>query len=79
VADVVVRYWAGAREAAGRDEEPLAVASVRAAVELLTARDAGLGEVLARSSLLVDGVVVRTDLELLDGQVVEVLPPFAGG
>lgn len=80
--DVTVRYWAGARDAAGTDEERLNAASVQDVVRQLTARGAPLEEVVRRSSLLVDGRVVHLDepdVALADGQTVEVLPPFAGG
>jgi molybdopterin converting factor small subunit len=79
VADVTVRYWAGARAAAGVDEEKLQAASVHELVNVLSQRSTKLAGVLALSSLLVDGLVVRTDAPLADGQTLEVLPPFAGG
>lgn len=80
--EVTVRYWAGAREAAGTDDERLTADSVGQVLQQLTARGGRLAEVLARSSVLVDGRVVRDDapdLALTEGQTVEVLPPFAGG
>ena len=79
MADVTVRYWAGARAAAGRDDERLQASSVTDVVARLSARTPALAPVLALSSLLVDGRVVRADVPLADGQIVEVLPPFAGG
>jgi sulfur-carrier protein len=79
LAEVNVRYWAGARAAAGVDEEPLVAASTADVVAELTARGGELAHVVALSSLLVDGQVVRDRVPLADGQVVEVLPPFAGG
>jgi molybdopterin synthase sulfur carrier subunit len=79
VAEVCVRYWAGARAAAGVDEEPLVATSTADVVAALTARGGELARVVALSSLLVDGQVVRDRVPLADGQVVEVLPPFAGG
>lgn len=82
MAEVTVRYWAGAREAAGVDDERVDAASVREVVSVLTGRGAPLDAVVRRSSLLVDGRVVRddaVDAALRDGQTVEVLPPFAGG
>jgi molybdopterin converting factor small subunit len=79
VAQVSIRYWAGARAAAGRDEEPLDADSTGEVVQTLTARGGELARVVRLSSLLVDGQVVREPLPLTDGQVVEVLPPFAGG
>lgn len=79
VADVTVRYWAGARAAAGVDEERLQATSVNELVAGLSQRNHELAGVLALSSLLIDGHVVRTDATLSDGQTLEVLPPFAGG
>ena len=79
MAQVSVRYWAGARAAAGRDEESLVAGSTGDVVDALTARGGELARVVALSSLLVDGQVVHKPLPLADGQVVEVLPPFAGG
>lgn len=79
MADVTVRYWAGARAAAGLDEEQVQAASVQQVVSELSRRSSQLAGVLALSSLLVDGQVVRTDAALADGQTLEVLPPFAGG
>ena len=82
MADVTVRYWAAAREAAGVDDEHVDAASVGEVLGRLTARGGRLAEVVRRSSVLVDGRVVRhdgADVPLDDGQTVEVLPPFAGG
>lgn len=79
MANVTVRFWAGARAAAGHDEEELQAGAVGDVVQQLARRDAGLAEVLAVSSLLVDGLVARPSQTLADGDVVEVLPPFAGG
>ena len=78
-----MRYWAGARAAAGRDEERLPVSSVASVGALrtsLAARSEEMARVLTVSSLLVDGLAARDDAQVLAaGQVVEVLPPFAGG
>jgi molybdopterin converting factor small subunit len=79
VADVTVRYWAGARAAAGIEQEQLNAGSVQEVIAGLSQRSAELAGVLALSSLLIDGQVVRTDAPLSDGQILEVLPPFAGG
>lgn len=77
-----VRYFAGAADAAGTtglrlDTGPLTVAGL---LERLGSADAGLAEVLAHCSLLVDGHAVRDPSETLPGTAhVDVLPPFAGG
>lgn len=78
--DVLIRYFASAAEAAGREEEMLpAVDTVGQLRTLLVARygDA-MARVLASGSFLVDGVVSRDDSKAL-GSRVDVLPPFAGG
>lgn len=78
---VTVRYWAGARAAAGRAEEAV---EARTVGELLGAISTSppLAKVLDASSLLVDGTAVRrddTEHPLEAGAMVDVLPPFAGG
>ncbi|MEO7422377.1 MAG: MoaD/ThiS family protein [Ornithinibacter sp.] len=77
---VRVRYWAGARAAAGLDEEsvigPVTVGDLLA---LLTERHPGLASVLPVCSILVDGLASTADVALPAGVAVEVLPPFAGG
>jgi molybdopterin synthase sulfur carrier subunit len=79
MAEVTVRYWAGARAAAGLDEEPLTAERLGDLVQTLAHRAPALAEVLSVSSLLVDGLVSPPTRVLADGDVVEVLPPFAGG
>ncbi len=77
---VLVRYFAAAADAAGREEESLpAVSTVGQLKTVLVERygDA-MGRVLASGSFLVDGVVSRDDARELGGRV-DVLPPFAGG
>jgi molybdopterin converting factor small subunit len=80
VAEVLVRYFAAAAEAAGREEEQLpAVATVgELKLELLSRYGDAMARVLASGSFLVDGVVSRDDARSL-GSRVDVLPPFAGG
>jgi molybdopterin converting factor small subunit len=85
-----LRFWAAAREAAGAAEETVRAATLAEALEEAVHRRGGpsgggaeLQRVLARSSVLLDGVQVgRSDpgsVELPDGAVIEILPPFAGG
>ena len=80
VSTVTVRYWAGARAAAGVETDLLrdcaTVADAMAAVEAL---HPGLAPVTAVSTLLLDGRATQRDRPLPDGSVLEVLPPFAGG
>jgi molybdopterin synthase sulfur carrier subunit len=80
VADVLVRYFAAAAEAAGVEEESLprveTVGMLRAA--LVERYGAPMARVLASGSFLVDGIVSRDDARAV-GLRVDVLPPFAGG
>ena len=79
-ASVLVRYFASAAEAAGREEEVLpAVPTVGQLRAVRVERHgAAMARVLASGSFLVDGVVSRDDSRAL-GVRVDVLPPFAGG
>jgi sulfur-carrier protein len=85
MATVTMRYWAAAKEAAGVAEQRLTADTLAAALAQAaeTAGAERLRAVLARSSFLIDGDPVglrATDSILLeDGNVIEVLPPFAGG
>jgi molybdopterin synthase sulfur carrier subunit len=86
-ATVVVRYWAAARAAAGRREDAVSGArTVQQALDAVVAMRPGddrFARVLAISSLLVADRPVRREgldqVPLSAGDVVEVLPPFAGG
>ena len=81
--DLTVRYFAGARAAAGTPEEAVRLpdgATVRTLVEHLTERHGtGLARVLAAASFLVDEVTRPADHPLEGAAAVDVLPPFAGG
>lgn len=84
VAGVTVRYWAGARQAAGTAEETLPAGSLASVLRQAAApRDARFGEVLSICSYLVDEQPVGSrrhdEVQLSDGAVLDVLPPFAGG
>ena len=86
-----VRYFAAARAAAGVMQEsvriPVPTGSGRGGctigllLDVLIARHGGeLARVLPRCSYLLDEVAVHgTGTMLSDGQVLDVLPPFAGG
>ncbi len=79
-ATVTVRYWAGARAAAGVDSDTFSgCATVGDAVAAVTRLRPALESVTAVSSLLLEGVPADRDAALPAGAVVEVLPPFAGG
>lgn len=86
-----VRYFAAARAAAGMDEEKFELpvgATVATLVEAVLAVErpeppAGtppLARILSRSSFLLNEVAVRNTAAVLGpDDVVDVLPPFAGG
>jgi sulfur-carrier protein len=79
---LIVRYFAGARAAAGCAEEVLAAGySLAGLVEELAGRHgAGLAKVLGAASFLVDGVAWHDRVTPVPaGATVDVLPPFAGG
>jgi molybdopterin converting factor small subunit len=77
---VTVRYFAGARAAAGVAEETVSAATVGELIADLARRGEPLARVLGVCSYLVDGLAARDhDAPLYDGATVDVLPPFAGG
>jgi molybdopterin converting factor small subunit len=80
----MIRYWAAAREAAGVPEEGYEATTLAEALEnARRARDVEFARVLSRSSFLIDGAPVGTrshaSVDLPEGGIIEVLPPFAGG
>ena len=87
MSDVLVRYWAAAKAAAGLPEERFPhEADLGTLLDAVRARhgpDGKLADVLARCSYLVDEVSpgrrAPGEVPLPDGAVVDVLPPFAGG
>jgi molybdopterin converting factor small subunit len=79
-AAVTVRYWAGARAAAGVDSDTVkGCRTVGDAVAAVTRLRPALAPVAEVSSLLLEGRPAAPDSTLAPGAVVEVLPPFAGG
>ncbi len=78
MAEVLVRYFAAAAEAAGREEETVEASTVGELRDILLANHPRLEPVLAKGSFLVDGVVTRDPARAL-GSRVDVLPPFSGG
>ena len=89
---VTVRYFASARAAAGAEEERVTVRegstgdgtptpTVAAVLDLIReGHGSELTRVLSRCSFLLDGIAVHgMDTDVGDGDVIDVLPPFAGG
>lgn len=80
VRTATIRYWAGARAAAGVESDLVRdCGTVAEAVGAVDALHPGLAPVTAVSTLLLDGRAAHRDDPLPDGSVLEVLPPFAGG
>jgi molybdopterin converting factor small subunit len=75
---VTIRFFAAAREAAGRSSVEVTSGPIGGQLASL-----GLGarfdEVLAVSTLLCDGRRLELDDRVEGGATVDVLPPFAGG
>ena len=78
---VTVRYFAGARAAAGVSSESVDAATVDDLVGVLTERRGErMALVLKAASFLVDGLACHDrQAALPTGVTVDVLPPFAGG
>ncbi|GAA2810110.1 MoaD/ThiS family protein [Saccharopolyspora taberi] len=85
---VKVRYFAGARAAAGIAEETVVVmrsgdGAPRASDVIdavLSKHGERLAKVVPACSFLLDGLAVRDrSVEVSDGAELDVLPPFAGG
>jgi molybdopterin converting factor small subunit len=79
-----IRYWAGARAAAGTETEPYSAGTLAEALDAARAtRGPEFSRVLSVCSFLIDGDPVGTrphgEVALPEGATVEVLPPFAGG
>ena len=77
---VTVLYFAAAREAAGVAREPLQpVPPTVGDLRRLLAKRPGLGPVLARCRIAVDGEFAGDERPLADGAEVAIIPPVAGG
>jgi molybdopterin converting factor small subunit len=78
---LTVRYFAGARAAAGVAGEQIDAATVDKLVDVLVERHGErLAVVLKVAAFLVDGLACHDRSALLaDAATVDVLPPFAGG
>ena len=83
---VTVRYWAAARAAAGRESDQVAATTLAEAlreVRALHQDDRRFADVVGVCSVLVGSTPVSSQdadtVSLAAGDVVELLPPFAGG
>ncbi|NLT56899.1 MAG: MoaD/ThiS family protein [Actinomycetales bacterium] len=80
---VTVRFFAGARQAAGTASEETELPDGARVTDLVrtlaAAHGPALARVLASSSFLVDEVGGSPERVIPSGAVVDVLPPFSGG
>lgn len=74
-----VRYFAAAAEAAGVEAEERSEHTLLAFRAAVIAEHPALADILPRCAVLVDGVRADDDRPLDDVQLIDVLPPFAGG
>lgn len=79
---ITVRYWAGARDAAGVTQERVPATASTLIGEVLaevSTRHPGINVILPACSVLLDGLRVDPSAAVGDAETVELLPPFAGG
>ncbi|MFF7291176.1 MoaD/ThiS family protein [Microbacterium sp. NPDC008134] len=74
-----VRYFAAAAEAAGTDAEERSELTLDALRAAAVAEHPALAGILPRCAVLVDGVRTDDDRPLDGVELIDVLPPFAGG
>ncbi|WP_106814724.1 MoaD/ThiS family protein [Microbacterium timonense] len=75
----VVRYFAAAQDASGVDSERRSETTLGELRRAVSAAHPGLGGILPRCAVLVGGSRVADETALGADDVVDVLPPFAGG
>lgn len=86
MANVTIRYWAAAKEAAGLTSENAEATTLADLVRVVVARHPDrprLAKVLGSCAYLIDEQPVGkrdpATVTLADGAQIEALPPFAGG
>jgi molybdopterin converting factor small subunit len=76
----IVNFYAAARQAAGSQSQQLPSKDLGSLLEQLTAINGELAKLIPTCSFLVNGTACEDKSQLLkDGDVVDVLPQFAGG
>lgn len=75
----LVRYFAAAADAAGRESEERSEGTLLALRAAVVAQHPDLADILPRCAVLVDGVRADDDRPLDEARLIDVLPPFAGG
>jgi len=74
-----VRYFAAAQEATGLDSEQRAEQTLGELRRAVATDHPALGDILPRCAVLVGGSRVDDATPLAADELVDVLPPFAGG
>lgn len=74
-----VRYFAAAAEAADVDAEDRREDTLAALRTAIVADHPALAAILPQCAVLVDGIRTDGDRPLSDAELIDVLPPFAGG
>jgi molybdopterin converting factor small subunit len=75
----VVRYFAAAQDAAGRATEQRTETTLGDLRRAVAAEYPALGGILPRCAVLVGGTRVGDETPLAADDLIDVLPPFAGG
>jgi molybdopterin synthase sulfur carrier subunit len=75
---VTVRFWAGARRAAGHAEQRSRASTV-GTLRAELAKRPELRDIIAVAAVLVNSTAAGDETPLRRGAVVDILPPFAGG
>jgi molybdopterin converting factor subunit 1 len=82
MARVKVLYWAQAKEVAGKREEYYELKEgerVEALIEKILEKHPALGSISKSVRIAVNGEIISNSGNLKEGDVVALLPPFAGG
>lgn len=79
---VKVLYWAQAKEAAGSKEEYYELKEgerIEELIEKILERHPALGSISKSVRIAINGEIISNSSYLKEGDVVALLPPFAGG
>ena len=76
---IATRLFAAAAEAVGANETTVNAPTVAALRAALSARGPEAPRVIAQCAILRNGERLGDDSALIEGDLVDVLPPFAGG
>ena len=76
----LVNFYAAARQAAGSSSQKIPAGDLSALIDHLVAINSELAKLIPTCSFLINGTAAESnDQILVEGDVVDVLPQFAGG